>query len=193
MNRGSERVWNKLELEAWDSGFAENEEWERGGRDSPSLAQAFIFKVTARDTGLTITLHITQLNLYLRRMQVRGRIGRSLGGHQMTGAVEVEEGKWRVGRRVTKCWGWNWRHVMMYGGKWEEVIEKEAVKLREERRDKEGSCSKRKRGYTGGSRQIIEEKEEEERGYRGDVRNINRGSGLPAGAHSAPNTYCHSD
>lgn len=41
----------------------------------------------------------------------------------------------------------------------------------------------------GGGRQVIEEEEEERRGYGRDVRNINRGPGLPAGAHSAPNTY----
>lgn len=34
---------------------------------------------------------------------------------------------------------------------------------------------------------------EERRGYGGSVRNINRSLGLPARAHSAPNTYCHSD
>lgn len=51
-------------------------------------------------------------------------------------------------------------------------------------KDKGDSSSVRKRGYTGGGGG---------RGYRGDVRNINRGSGLPAGAHSVPNTYCHSD
>lgn len=50
---------------------------------------------------------------------------------------------------------------------------------------------KKKNAYTGGGggRQVIEEEEEGKRGYRGDVRNINRGPGLPAGAHSAPNTY----
>lgn len=57
--------------------------------------------------------------------------------------------------------------------------------------DKGDSSSKIKRGYRGeGGRQVIEKAG---RGYRGDVRNINRGSGLPAEAHSAPNTYCHSD
>lgn len=44
-------------------------------------------------------------------------------------------------------------------------------------------------GGGGGGRQLIEVDEEEKRGYRGDVRNINRGPGLPAGAHSAPNTH----
>lgn len=79
------------------------------------------------------------------------------------------------------------------GRRQEEVMEKDAVKLRR-RRYKGESSSKRKRGYTGGGgRPVIEEEEEEGRGYRGYVRNINRGSGLPAGAHSAPNTYCHSD
>lgn len=71
----------------------------------------------------------------------------------------------------------------------------EAVKVKRRwGRDKGDNSSKRKRGYTGGGgRRVIEEEEEEGRGYGGDVRNINRGSGLPAGAHSAPNTYCHSD
>lgn len=44
-------------------------------------------------------------------------------------------------------------------------------------------------GGGGGGRRVREEEEEERRGYGGDVRNINRGPGLPAGAHSAPNTY----
>lgn len=83
-------------------------------------------------------------------------------------------------------------------GWWEVVMgeeEEEAVKLQRKReRDKGDSSSKIRRGYTGGGgRQVIEEEEEEGNGYGGDVRNINRGSGLPAGAHSAPNTYCHSD
>lgn len=49
----------------------------------------------------------------------------------------------------------------------------------------------KEKAYTGGGggRQVIEEEEEERRGYGGDVRNINRGPGLPAGAHSAPNTH----
>lgn len=70
----------------------------------------------------------------------------------------------------------------------------EAVKIMMMMRNIEESNSKTKRCYAGeGGRQDIEKEEEEGRGYRGDVRNINRGSGLPAGAHSAPNTYCHSD
>lgn len=48
----------------------------------------------------------------------------------------------------------------------------------------------KEKAYTGGGgRRVTEEEEEERRGYGGDVRNINRGPGLPAGAHSAPNTY----
>lgn len=66
-------------------------------------------------------------------------------------------------------------------------MEKEAVNLRRSSKNKKSG----NRG--GGGRQVIEEEEGEGRGYRGDVRNINRGSALPAGAHSAPNTHCHSD
>ena len=63
---------------------------------------------------------------------------------------------------------------------------------RKRERDKGDSNRKRKSLYRK-RRQTGSRGREEGRGYGGDVRNINRVSGLPAGTHSAPNTYCHSD
>lgn len=128
---------------------------------------------------------------------------------QITRAAEVREGedggRAERGREVRRRCGEerSWRRAMSEFGGDESGCTKERREEWRKRRtggrrggDKGDSSSKIKRGYTGGGgggRRVIEEEEEEGRGYRGDVRNINRGSGLPAGAHSAPNTYCHSD
>lgn len=44
-----------------------------------------------------------------------------------------------------------------------------------------------------GGRQVKGEAEKERSVYGGHANNINGASALPAGAHSAPNTHCHSD